>query len=133
MHRNPGIVFRAMKEDSDGKPLVERSARALGVRIGERHPDILIDNQGQVHPKTGGMSVTPDDYRQLPNHRLPESLGGEGRDPVFSFEEVNLPSSLMVRRDKPGHALVEPSKSCLFEEYEQNLHGTRKDWVKCHE
>lgn len=133
MQRTPETVFRAMKEDIDGKPLVERPARALGVRIGERYPDIHIDIQGQVHPKTGGMSVTPDDYRQLPNHRLPESLGGEGRDPVFSFEVVNLPSSLMLRRDKPSHALVEPSNSCLFEEYEQNLHGTRENWVKCHE
>ena len=133
MQRTPEIVFRAMKEDIDGKPLVERSARALGVRIGERYPDIHIDIQGQVHPKTGGMSVTPDDYGQLPNHRLPESLGGRGRDPVFSFQVVDLPSTLALRRDEPSHALVEPSKSCLFEEYEQNLHGTREDWVKCHE
>ena len=133
MHRKPEIVFRAMKEDSDGKPLVERSARALGVRIKGRHSDIHIDSQGQVHPKTGGMSVTPDDYRRLPNHRLPESLGGRGRDPIFSFQIANLPSTLALSRDKPSHALVEPLKSCLFEEYEQNLHGTREDWVKCHE
>lgn len=133
MQRKPEIIFRAMQEDSDGKPRTGNSAITLGVRIEGSHADILIDSQGQVHPKTGGMSVTPDDYRQLPKHRLPESLGGRGRYPIFSFQVASLPSSLMLHRDKPSHALVEPSKSCLFEEYEQNLHGTREDWVKCHE
>ena len=133
MQRTPEIVFRAMKEDSDGKPRTGNSAVTLGVRIEGSHADIQIDNQGQIHPKTGGMSVTPDDYRQLPNHRLPESLGGRGRHPIFSFQVANLPSSLTLRRDKPSHAFVEPLKSCLFEEYEQNLQGTREDWVKCHE
>ena len=133
MHRTPEIVFRAMKEGSDGKSRTGNSAITLGVRIEGSHADIQIDSQGQVHSKTGGMSVTPDDYRQLPKHRLPESLSGRGRHPIFSFQIANLPSTLALRKDKPGHALVEPSKSCLFEEYEQNLHGTREDWVKCHE
>ena len=133
MQRKPEIVFRAMKEDFDGKPLVERSARALGVRISGPSVDISIDEKDEVHPKTGGMSVTPDSLHLLPYIRKPKALGGEGRDPVFSFQVASLPSSLMLRRDTSSHALVEPSKSCLFEEYEQNLHGTREDWVKCHE
>ena len=133
MQRKPEIVFRAMKEDFDGKPRTGNSAITLGVRIEGSHADILIDSQGQVHPETGGMSVTPDDYRQLPNHRLPESLGGRGRYPIFSFQVANLPSTLALRKDTSSHALVEPLKSCLFEEYERNLHGTREDWVKCHE
>lgn len=133
MYKKPEIVFRAMQEDSNGKPRTGNSAVTLGVRIEGSHADILIDSQRQVHPNTGGMSVTPDDYGQLPKHRLPESLGGRGRHPIFSFQVANLPSTLTLRRDKPDHALIEPSKSCLFEEYEQNLHGTREDWVKCHE
>ena len=133
MQRTPEIVFRAMQEDSDGKPLVERSARALGVRISGPSIDIPIDEKGEVIPETGGMSVTPDSLYLLPYIRKPKALGGEGRDPVFSFQVINLPSTLALRRDTASHALVEPSKSCLFEEYEQNLHGTREDWVKCHE
>lgn len=133
MSSKPEIIFRAMKEDFDGKPLVGRLARTLGVRIEGQYRDIPINEDGTVHPNTGGMSVTPNTLEQLPVFRLPKSLGGEGRDPVFSFQVVDLPSTLALRRDKPSHALVEPSKSCLFEEYEQNLHSTREDWVKCHE
>ena len=36
------IVFRAMKEDSNGKPLTGRSARTLGVRICGPRIDIPI-------------------------------------------------------------------------------------------
>ena len=133
MQRKPEIIFRAMKEDCDGKPRVGRSARTLGVRIEGKYSDIPINEKGKVHPKKGGMSVTPNTLERLPVFRLPKSLGGEGRDPVFSFQVVDLPSTLALRRDKPNHALIEPSKCCLFEEYEQNLHGTREDWVKCHE
>ena len=133
MRREPEIIFRAMKEDSKGKPLTGNSARTLGVRIGGKYADILINGQGKVHPNTGGMSVTPDTPLKLPKSRLPKSLGGEGRDPVFSFPIVDLPVSLTLRSDTRYHALVEPLKSCLFQEFEQNLHGTRGDWVKGYE
>lgn len=133
MRSKPEIVFRAMKEDSDGKPLTGRTSRTLGVRISGQYADIPINVKNKVIPETGGMSVTPDTVRRLPKPRLPKSLGGEGRDPVFSFQVIDLPSTLALRRDKPGHALVEPSKCCLFREYEQNLQDTRDDWVKYHE
>lgn len=123
------IVFRAMKEDSNGKPLTGRSARTLGVRICEPRIDIPI-RAGKVHPQTGGMSVTPDDPLQLPKIRLPKSLGGEGRDPVFYFQVPNLSPTLNLRRDKPTHALIEPAQCCLFEEFEQNLYSTKEKWVK---
>lgn len=133
MYSELGVVFRAMKEDSDGKPQVGRSARTLGIRISGPRIDIPINDEGKVRPKTGGMSVTPDTPYLLPKPRLPKSLGGEGRDPVFSMNVADLPSSLALRRDKPSHALVEPLKCCLFQEFEQNLHGTRGDWVKSYE
>ena len=132
MSSNTAIVFRAMKEGLDGKPLAGRSARTLGVRIKGNYIDIPID-KGKVHPKTGGMSVTPDTIRQLPKPRLPRSLGGEGRDPVFSLNIIDLPSSLTLRKDKPSHALVEPSVCCLFQKFEQNLHSTRDNWIKSYE
>lgn len=123
------IVFRAMKEDPDGKPLTGRSARTLGVRIGGPRIDIPIC-AGKVHPQTGGMSVAPDCVMRLPKSRRPESLGGWGRDPVFSLQVSDLSSSLTLRRDKHTHALIEPSRCCLFEEFEQNLYNTQEKWMK---
>ena len=132
MKKNPRVVFRAMKEDADGRPLAGRSGRTLGVRTSGQFADIKIDNC-KVRPMTGGMSVTPDTVGQLPKSRLPKSLGGEGRDPVFSFCVEDLPYSLVLRKDRQTHALVEPSTCCFFSEYERDLHGTREDWVKRHE
>ena len=42
MSSNTAMIFRAMKEDLDGKPLVGRSARTLGVRIKGKYIDIPI-------------------------------------------------------------------------------------------
>lgn len=133
MFREPEIIFRAMKEDFDGKPLTGNSSRTLGVRIEGRYADIPINGQGKVHPNTGGMSVAPDTHLKLPKPKLPKSLGGEGRDPVFALQVIDLPDSLSLCRDTPSHALVEPSKSCLLQEFEQNLYGTRRNWVKRYE
>ena len=123
------IVFRAMREDPNGKPLTGRSARTLGVRIGGPRIDIPI-RAGRVYPQTGGMSVTPDDPMRLPRSRRPRALGGVSHDPVFSLQVTDLPSSLTLRIDKPTHALIEPSWCCLFEKFEQNLHDTKEKWVK---
>lgn len=56
-----------MKAD-DGRPLVERSARALGVRIDEEPRDVVPDEAGDVSPGRG-MSVAPDDPLFLPQQR----------------------------------------------------------------
>lgn len=132
MCRKPRVIYRAMKEDLDGKPLVGRSGRTLGVRICGQYADIEMINC-KIRPYTGGMSVTPDSVGRLPKSKLPRSLGGEGRDPIFSFNVDDLPSSLVLRRDRPTHGLVEPSMCCLFRDYERKLHGTREDWTKSHE
>src|SRR5580658_6844767 len=75
--------FRAMKEDRDAYPITGSSSRTLGVRIDGPSRDILVAMDGTVSPRTGGMSVALDTAQNLPKHRLPKSLGGEGRDPVF--------------------------------------------------
>ena len=73
-------MFRAMKQDSDGYPLVGRSGRMLGVRVDGPFQDLPVAKDGTVAPKTGGMSVALEESHNLPKHRLPRSLGGEGRD-----------------------------------------------------
>lgn len=121
-------VYRAMKQDLDGFPQVGRSARALGVRIAGPHEDLPVFPGNVVRPATGGMSVVFDDPRSLPKFRRPRSLGGEGRDPVFAMDVTMVPSSLVVRPDRPPHALVEPADECLLGDYERALYGTRGSW-----
>jgi hypothetical protein len=126
-------IFRAMKEEWDGYPVTGSSGRTLGVRIDGPSHDILIAPDGTVSPGIGGMSVALDAARNLPKHRLPKSLGGEGRDPVFGMSSAALPDSLLVRPDRYPHAFVEPAVLCLFEQYEMNLSGTRVSWSKAHD
>lgn len=131
--RSPRMIYRAMKEADDGSPETGRSARTLGVRVEGRHADLPLDPQGFVEPNTGGMSVVPDDPLNLPKHRRPRSLGGEGRDPVFAIDVVILPNALSVRMDTSTHALVEPRIRCHYSKYEKALYSTRKAWRKAHE
>jgi hypothetical protein len=79
------------------------------------------------------MSVALDAAQNLPKHRLPKSLGGEGRDPVFKMSSAALPTSLLVRPDRYPHAFTEPAVVCLFEHYEKNLWGTRVSWGNAHD
>ena len=81
-------LYRAMKRDPlDGFPLLNPSARGLGIRPGI---DIPVDDYGLVEPGAGGMSVAPGSPTNLPLHRRPAEYGGEGDDPVWSIEEDEL-------------------------------------------
>ena len=72
-------LFRGMREDVDGRPLVVESARGLGAR----NPiDIEPDRDESVRPGAGGMSVSPGSPANLPRHRRPPSWGGTGLDDV---------------------------------------------------
>ena len=126
-------IFRAMKEDRDGYPTTGSSSRTLGVRIDLPSRDILVEPDGTVSPGTGGMSVALDAAQNLPKHRLPKSLGGEGRDPVFKMSSAALSARLLVRTDRYPHAFVEPATVCLFEHYEKNLWGSRVSWSGAHD
>ena len=74
-----------------------------------------------------------DAARNLPKPRLPRSLGGEGRDPVFSMQKAEVPETLILRVDRYPHALVEPVRRCLLAEFESNLASTRSFWRKVHD
>ena len=126
-------IFRAMKEDRDRYPVTGSSCRTLGVRIVGPSRDILVAPDGTVSPGIGGMSVALDAAGNLPKHRLPKSLGGEGRDPVFGMSSAALRGSLLVRPDRYPHAFVEPAVVCRFEQFEKDLSGTRVSWSKAHD
>lgn len=85
-------MFRAMKEEGDGLPVIGRSGRTLGVRVEGAIRDIPVAPDGTVAPASGGMSVALDDLIRLHKPRLPRSLGGEGRDPVFRALRDDLPT-----------------------------------------
>lgn len=123
-------MFRAMKEEVDGLPKVGRSGRELGVRIDGPTRDLPVGKDGTVEPATGGMSVALDAAQNLPKPRLPRSLGGEGRDPVFTMFTGGVPATLLLRLDRYPHALIEPSRRCPLSHFETDLAGTRTFWSK---
>lgn len=124
-------LFRAMKKDLDSKPLCGLNSGNLGVRTSGNFQDIPIDNQGTVHPQTGGLSVTPDNPDTLPAHLIPYSRGGGGNKPVFMIENSSLSSDLFFRRDPKNphnHGFIEPSISMQIETYQETLCATRSFW-----
>lgn len=129
------LMFRAMKKADDHMPLLGRTARTLGVRVSaagavpEDPPefDVYPDAAGYVTPGRG-LSVAMDDPGGLPRHRKPRSLGGEGRDPVFSLRVSAVGKVLNVNVDRPPHALIEPAARCSLAEYEAALAVTRTSW-----
>src|SRR5580700_8387349 len=123
-------MFRAMKEEVDGLPKVERSGRGLGVRIVGPVCDLPVEKDGTVEPATGGMSIALDAAQNLPKPRLPRSLGGEGRDPVFTMLAAGIPATLLLRVDRYPHALLEPGRRCLLSHFETSLASTRTLWSK---
>jgi hypothetical protein len=121
------VVYRTMIKDADGRPLVGRHARRLGVR-----PiwDIPIDEEGVVAPETGGMSVNRS-LSELPRHRRPRSQGGTGDDPAWKLSVSDLPDSLVFRQDSTSHAVIEPAYAMELGDYEDALAVTRDSWIEC--
>lgn len=130
MHAPPQPFFCAMKPAPDGYPQPGRSSRELGIRVEGPSHDLPVTPSGIVNPLTGGMSVALDAARNLPKSRLPKSLGGDGRDPVFMLIAAHLPLSLSLREDHYPHALLEPAIPCLLADYESALTGTRVNWSR---
>lgn len=126
-------MFRAMKVEADGLPKVGRSGRELGVRIDGPWRDLAVGIDGTIEPGTGGMSVALDAAANLPKPRRPRSLGGQGRDPVFTMFTASVPPALLVGTDNYPHALVEPRQPCQFRDFETELSNTRPLWSKTHD
>jgi hypothetical protein len=130
-------VFRAMKSDASGAaPLVEASARGLGVRRRDLAPCEL----GLAHPNRGGMSVAPR-LNDLPPWRVPERLshiveGAEGPniDRVWvlgegAFSNGALSQGLVLRVTSVTHGVVEPDAQRPFTQYEAHLAATASHWT----
>ncbi len=121
-------LYRAMKADANGRPVCEDSARGLGVRVPR---DIICSDSGTVMPRTGGMSVAPEDPKHLAPHRRPPSLGGVGQDQVFMAGRENLLHPLAYRPDpaRPTeHGFVEPDVEMHISSFRVALCDTRPSW-----
>ena len=136
-------IFRSMLEDG-GKPKVGSASKMLGVRVAPNTPpDIPVDGNGDVHPKSGGMSVAPD-WRKLPDHLIPRRLKqfiprARGRDDLVCWRLGDLdfldgqPIGLLVLRVDPArtdkHGFVEPASLMSIVDYQCALASTRDDWI----
>ncbi len=119
-------LFRGMKTDG-AYPLVEQTARGLGVRVGT---DVSPDSAGYVHPGHGGMSVAPDDPFNLQQHRRPPAYGGTGADTVWVIGQDQLVARLTFRADGITHGLIEPVASTDLSAYRSALAETRENWAQ---
>lgn len=118
-------VYRVMKVDADGKPLVGTRGSMLGVRPTDpstTNPrpvfDVTAVNDTDLVQPGEGLSTSPD-----PNSRRPRR--GEA---VFEIETDDLGPELSSHEDHPGHVLLEPAKAMSLGEYQQALADTRDLW-----
>lgn len=130
-------LFRGMKQDVDGKPVVEPTKRGLGVKVGSVRPeedDIPVNEMGSVQPSEGGMSVSADSPGHLPRSRKPPKWGGQGKDPIWVIDEDLLPPELIAVYDgspNRSHRCLEPAAVMQLEDYQAALASTRENWKLC--
>ncbi|MDB9452520.1 hypothetical protein [Dolichospermum circinale] len=118
------FYYRGMV-DENGKPKIGRSARLLGVRLGDidinikRMPVDSLDEQGYLLPEserkfqgelvdvaivnTGGMSVSLS-IEALPAPRKPAKFGGYGKDPLWQIDDSNITGDLQAVQDNPSNS-----------------------------
>ena len=119
-----GTVYRGMKVDSAGNPVVhsgsnvdgKNAANSLGIRADE------AGMSGSVSPK------------ELPPHRRPSDFGGtQSNAKVFSIDTATLESAdLKAVNDHGGHISIEPrnpgaSRGAFIEA----LESTKNKWTPC--
>ena len=137
--------------DENGKPKIGRSARLLGVRLGDidinikRMPVDSLDEQGYLLPEsehefqgelvdvairnTGGMSVSLS-IEALPAPRKPAKFGGYGKDPLWQIDDSNITGDLQAVQDSPTHVSISPRVTMSLERYELALANTQDDWER---
>jgi hypothetical protein len=144
------FYYRGMV-DENGKPKIGRSARLLGVRLGDidinikRMPVDSLDEQGYLLPEsehefqgelvdvairnTGGMSVSLS-IEALPAPRKPAKFGGYGKDPLWQIDDSNITGDLQAVQDSPTHVSISPRVTMSLERYELALANTQDDWER---
>lgn len=117
------LLYRTMAENN-AVPACRDSASGLGVRVS----DVTFNDDGEVLPGGGGMSVTPDDPRDMPPRLRPEYLGGTGKHPLWRVVDSKLPTTLQFRQDDENHGVVEPASPMTLETCRKQLCDTAPLW-----
>lgn len=129
-------VYRIMKKDENGLPVVGPSSSTLGVRLGI---DIDLDAQNNVLVNGKGMSVAPG-WRDVNPNCIPKRLrpllpGAGGSNNTFCFRRGEGPfqrgpfaNGVNLEPDSPKHGNVVPAQAVPLATYEADLEATRSDW-----
>ena len=126
-------VFRAMRKDQDGLPLVAPSASALGVRPGT---DIDVDDQNNALVNDKGMSVAPT-WRDLSPLRIPKRVAKRGKGSnntycftrgIGPFQRGAFAPGLEFAPDSKVHGVIRPTQLTPLAQFEADLAATRAEW-----
>lgn len=115
-------LYRMMKADADGKPLVGNGSMMLGVRPTDptqplKRADVpAVAGNDIVHPADGGLSCYSDP--SAIRIRSTKLL-------LWSIETNDLPVELMGRAAGDPHFHIEPSRDMTLDEIQQLLADTR--------
>ena len=119
-------LYRVMKLDTDGKPLVGTKGYVLGVRPTD-------PNNTDPRRRFDTAAVNPTDI-VYPGEGLSTSLdpsilkvrSGEG---LFELDTADLAGTgLREHQDHPPHCLIEPAVSVPLAAFQLSLAGTRDLW-----
>lgn len=133
--------YRAMYADGN-KPQIGPNKKSLGVQAGaDRYDDIAPDEDDNVHPGTGGMSVAPH-WTELPAYRIPRRLKSKCAKATGNnnyvcwrmgdgeFESGDCTEDLVLFVDSDVHGTVQPSETMSLSAYQKALAATQSQWVR---
>jgi hypothetical protein len=118
-------LYRLMKADSDGKPLVGSGSMMLGVRPTDpaqpnKRADVpAVAGTDVIHPGDGGLSCYSDpDAIKIQSNRLE----------LWSIEVSDLPPELSPQDAGDPHYHVEPKRDVTLDQLQRLLADTRDRW-----
>lgn len=137
------LIWRGMRM-VENQPELGRGGNMLGVRVGAGENMDIPEENGDVLPGTGGLSVSPS-LESLPPHRIPRRLHNlvpeaTGSNQLYcwsmgegAFVLAALTDLLRLRPDPVApkrHGFVEPARKMLVAEYEAAIAATRDQWKR---
>lgn len=118
-------LYRLMKADFDGRPLVGNGSMILGIRPTDptqpnKRADVAaVADTDTVTPGGGGLSCYTD----------PAAILIRGKALLLrSLDSSDLPVNLAVRADRDPHRLIEPATRMTLAEFQLLTAGTRQFW-----
>ena len=120
-------LYRLMKADADGKPLLGKGSMMLGVRPNDptasnQRADVFATSGGDmVQPNEGGLSCYSD----------PEQMRLQSKKLLlWAIDAADLPNELAVVPADEPHYHIEPQTAMTLDELQQMLAGTRDRWQR---